>query len=66
MAKVEELKQIGKADVIGVVSDVLDTEKLKTAREEIASKWGGIDILINCAGGNVPGATIPDDKPFSI
>lgn len=62
MAKVDELKKLGTAKVIGVVSDVLDTEKLKTARQEIAETWGGIDILVNCAGGNVPGATIPDDK----
>ncbi|MCR4560989.1 MAG: SDR family oxidoreductase [Bacteroidales bacterium] len=62
MEKVEELKKIGTAEVIGVVSDVLDIEKLKATRQEIQDKWGGIDILVNCAGGNVPGATIPDDK----
>ena len=44
------------------MSDVLDIEKLKATRQEIQDKWGGIDILVNCAGGNVPGATIPDDK----
>lgn len=60
--KVAELKQLGKGDVLGVVSDVLDIEKLKTTRDELMAKWGHIDILINCAGGNVPGATIPDDK----
>ncbi len=62
MEKVEELKKIGTAEVIGVVSDVLDIEKLKATRQEIQDKWGGIDILVNCAGGNVSGATIPDDK----
>lgn len=60
--KVKELEQIGKGQVMGVVSDVLDVEKLKATRDELVSKWGHIDILVNCAGGNVPGATIPDDK----
>ena len=60
--KVKELEQIGKGRVMGVVSDVLDVEKLKATRDELVSKWGHIDILVNCAGGNVPGATIPDDK----
>lgn len=48
--------------VKAVVSDVLDTQKLEATRQEIKEAWGGIDILVNCAGGNVPGATIADDK----
>ncbi|MCQ2375443.1 MAG: SDR family oxidoreductase [Salinivirgaceae bacterium] len=61
-AKVAELQALGKGEVMAVVSDVLDVEKLRATREELIAKWGKIDILVNCAGGNVPGATIPDDK----
>ena len=60
--KVEELKKIGKGQVMGVVSDVLNVDKLKETRDIVEKEWGGVDILVNCAGGNVPGATIPDDK----
>lgn len=60
-SRVEELKALG-GDVIGVVSNVLDVEKLKETREELLSKWGRIDILINAAGGNMPGATLTEDQ----
>ena len=36
--------------------------KLKETRDIVEKEWGGVDILVNCAGGNVPGAPIPDDK----
>lgn len=57
-----ELSAIGGGKVMPVVSDVLDIDKLKATRDHIDKEWGGVDILVNCAGGNVPGATIPDDK----
>ena len=43
-------------------SDVLNKEVLEQNREEIVSKYGTIDVLINAAGGNMPGATITPDK----
>lgn len=43
-------------------SDVLDEESLIKCREFVLQKYGKIDILINAAGGNMPGATIPPDK----
>ncbi|MDR1882456.1 MAG: SDR family oxidoreductase [Prevotella sp.] len=45
-----------------LVSDVLNEEDLAQNREDILEKYGRIDVLINAAGGNMPGATIPPDK----
>jgi NAD(P)-dependent dehydrogenase (short-subunit alcohol dehydrogenase family) len=42
---------------IGVEANVLDKESLNKAKEIINNKFGKIDILINCAGGNSPKAT---------
>ena len=47
-----------------VCADVLDREQLITARDAIRKEFGHIDILINAAGGNMPGAVIPPDKNF--
>lgn len=43
-------------------TDVLNREVLEQNREEIVSAYGRIDVLINGAGGNMAGATIPPDK----
>ena len=47
---------------IGIVVDVLNIEELKLARKTIMEKWGKIDILINTAGGNLPGATLSEQQ----
>ena len=49
---------------IGVSADVLDANQLTEARKVILEKFGSINILVNGAGGNMPGATIPTDKTF--
>ena len=41
-------------EAIFLQSDVLDEKILETNREDIISKYGTIDILINAAGGNIP------------
>ena len=43
-------------------SDVMNTSILMHNNMQILKKFGRIDVLINAAGGNLPGATIPDDK----
>ena len=43
-------------------SDVLNKELLEQNREDIVAKYSAIDVLINAAGGNMPGATIMPDK----
>ncbi|MSU24482.1 MAG: SDR family oxidoreductase [Opitutus sp.] len=44
--------------------DVLDRPALEHTRDTILARWGRIDALVNAAGGNQPGATIPPDKSF--
>lgn len=45
-------------------TDVLNKELVKENCEEILKKYHKTDTLINAAGGNMPGATIPPDKTF--
>lgn len=60
---VNELKSLG-GEAIGVVGNVLDLESLEKVAEEVVSTWGSIDILLNIAGGNIPGATLREDQSF--
>jgi NAD(P)-dependent dehydrogenase (short-subunit alcohol dehydrogenase family) len=50
---------------MAVEADVLDRSALESAREAVLNKWGRIDGLLNGAGGNMPGATIPLGKAFA-
>ncbi|HUW92694.1 MAG TPA: SDR family oxidoreductase [Bacteroidales bacterium] len=43
--------------VTSIGADVTDRESLVKARDEIRSRFGTLDILINCAGGNKATAT---------
>lgn len=43
-------------------TDVLNKEVLEKNYTDIMAKYGRIDVLINGAGGNMPGATIAPDK----
>lgn len=58
---VSEIIQQG-GDALFLYSDVLNREVLEQNRVDILSAYGRIDVLINLAGGNMPGATIPPDK----
>jgi NAD(P)-dependent dehydrogenase (short-subunit alcohol dehydrogenase family) len=58
--KVEELSRFG--EVTGIRCNVLKKEDLESAREQILNKWGRIDILVNAAGGNLPGATLTEEQ----
>ena len=49
-------------DVLFLYTDVLNKEVLELNSKDIVAKYGRIDILVNAAGGNMAGATIPDDK----
>ena len=53
-------KQGGNA--IGFAANVLSEESIKNISQEILKKWGRVDILLNAAGGNMPGATIAVDQ----
>ena len=48
--------------VIGFVCDVLNKSRLEEVGKHIIDKWGQIDVLLNAAGGNMPGATISEDQ----
>lgn len=62
-ACVEKLAIDG-GEVIGVLGNVLDIESLENAASEIIEKWEKIDILLNIAGGNIPGGTLSENQTF--
>ena len=62
-ARVQELTSDG-GEAIGIIGNVLDIPSLEKAAEDIVQKWGRIDILLNIAGGNIPGATLTPDQSF--
>ena len=49
-------------NLIGFACDVLDERRIREVRELILHKWGSINILVNVAGGNIPGATLREDQ----
>ncbi|GAB3656633.1 SDR family oxidoreductase [Echinicola sediminis] len=59
---IEEItKDGGKAHPL--IADVTDEEALKQAKQLVEKDFGKIDVLINAAGGNMPGAIVtPDQK----
>ncbi len=65
-ALVEEIQKEGN-EAFFQRADVVQKEELVAAREAILQKYGRIDILVNGAGGNMPGATIgPDQTIFDL
>jgi len=62
-----ELLRSAGHDALGVAADVLDPASLEAARDAALTQFGAIDVLVNCAGGNVAAATVPDDaSPFDV
>lgn len=61
--RIKELTDLG-GEAIGIIGNVLDIESLEKVAQQILSKWGRIDILLNIAGGNMPGATLAPDQAF--
>lgn len=58
---VSEIVQAG-GEALALYTDVLNSEVLEQNLAAIIDKYGRIDVLINGAGGNMPGATIAPDK----
>lgn len=50
--------------VDGFVCNVVDEKSLQEVSDAIIEKYGKIDVLINAAGGNMPGATIGPNQSF--
>ncbi|MFL1011916.1 SDR family oxidoreductase [Flavisericum labens] len=51
-------------NVDGFVCNVVEEESVQKTSDAIMEKYGRIDILINAAGGNMPGATVGPDQSF--
>jgi len=60
---VAELSSLG-GNPCGFACNVMDSAEVAEVAAEIVAKYGKVDILINVAGGNVPGATVMDDQNF--
>ncbi len=65
-AQVESIVADG-GTALPLVADVTDREALVGCRDHVLEAWGSLDILVNAAGGNMPGATIgPDQTIFDL
>lgn len=63
---VSKIKENG-GDAIFLQTDVTNQEVLTQNAEDIINKYGKVDVLINGAGGNMPGATIgPTNTIFDL
>jgi NAD(P)-dependent dehydrogenase (short-subunit alcohol dehydrogenase family) len=48
-------------EAMALPADVLQRPQLMAARQQLLAAWDRLDILVNAAGGNVPGAIVPPD-----
>ncbi len=62
-AVIAEIEAAG-GQALALAADVLNQAQLEAARDAVLAQWGHIDILVNAAGGNVPAATLSEDKTF--
>jgi NAD(P)-dependent dehydrogenase (short-subunit alcohol dehydrogenase family) len=60
----DEIKSEG-GEAVGLACDVLDPTSILGALDEILKTYGRVDVLINGAGGNRPGATVQRDAVFT-
>ncbi|WP_100612923.1 SDR family oxidoreductase [Confluentibacter lentus] len=60
---VKRMSSISKK-VDGFVCNVTDEKSLQEVSDAVISKYGKIDVLINAAGGNMPGATVGPTQSF--
>ncbi|MBE3560293.1 MAG: SDR family oxidoreductase [Ktedonobacteraceae bacterium] len=56
--------QAGGGEAIGVACDVTDHASLEQALAQVTAAFGPVDILVNAAGGNRPGATVAPESNF--
>jgi NAD(P)-dependent dehydrogenase (short-subunit alcohol dehydrogenase family) len=59
----QEIEAAG-GQAMPLVADVLVAADLEGARAAVLERWGGIDILVNAAGGNRGDALVADDATF--
>ncbi len=66
LANVNRIKE-ARGEARMVIMDALDRDMIREACRFVLSHYPSIDILVNAAGGNVPGATIaPDQSVFDM
>jgi NAD(P)-dependent dehydrogenase (short-subunit alcohol dehydrogenase family) len=58
--RMAELSGLG--EMHGLVCDIMNMESLQEVSAKIVEQYGQIDILVNAAGGNIPGATLDEDQ----
>ncbi|HSK88162.1 MAG TPA: SDR family oxidoreductase [Anaerolineales bacterium] len=61
---IERFPKVVKGRAVRVFGDVLKVEALQQASETIKAEFGKVDILINAAGGNHPGASTSAELSF--
>ncbi|HEX4527182.1 MAG TPA: SDR family oxidoreductase [Gaiellaceae bacterium] len=61
----ELARSLGDSAVV-LEADVLEAAQLERARATVLDRWGGLDILVNGAGGNVPAATVGERSFFEL
>ena len=65
-ANAERIRMTG-GDARATVMDALNREQVRETCGFMVKEYGSIDILVNAAGGNVPGATLsPGDSVFDL
>lgn len=65
-ALVKEIVENG-SEAIFLRSDVMDRDALESNLAEVLKLYGRVDVLLNGAGGNMPGSTIgPDSTIFDL
>lgn len=66
-AKAVEIAETTGGETMFLQADVLDKDALQAACDRLCAEWGGVDILLNAAGGNQVGATIaPNQTIFDL
>lgn len=60
-ALAEEIRAAG-GEARATPADVLDRAALERVRHELLRDWCSVDLLVNAAGGNQPGATLRPDQ----
>lgn len=59
-ALVDDIRQKG-GEAIFLTTDVMNKEVVEQNLKDILDRYGRVDALLNAAGGNMPGATIPPE-----
>ena len=60
---VDEIRTAG-GEAIFIQADVMDVASVQNACDTVIRTYGKVDSLLNAAGGNMPGATIPPTGTF--